>query len=212
MDSGEATEHQIRHILEQVRTALPGVIEAYDWKTRKATVKPTVKEVYADGKALSLPLIPNVPVVWPHGENCSLEMPLKRGSGVLLLFAARSLDDWLEGQGEEREPDDPRMHHLSDAIAVPGLYPWGVKSIAGPEGYDGKDVVLSYQQPMAAQRMEFRLSDDGTVSFRNEAGSFSMSPEGDAVWTVKSMTLTAEQVTWNVPTIAFNTGSFDIQE
>jgi len=210
MDTGEATEHMIRHALEHVRTALPGRIESYDWKSRKASVQPTVKEVYSDGQKLSLPLIPNVPVVWPHGERCSLEMPLKRGSGVLLIFSARSLDGWLEGKGEARDPEDPRMHHLSDAFAVPGLYPWAVDSLAGAEGYDGKDVVLSYDTPQAEQRMEFRLADDGTVSFRNDQGQFSLSPEGDVVWTVKSITVNAEQVTWNVPTIAFNTTSFDV--
>lgn len=41
---------------------------------------------------------------------------------MLLVFADRSIDAWLD-QGGEASPLDERRHHLKDAVAIPGLHP-----------------------------------------------------------------------------------------
>jgi hypothetical protein len=40
----------------------------------------------------------------------------------MLVFSQRSIDRWLD-VGGEIDPADPRKHHLTDAIAYPGVYP-----------------------------------------------------------------------------------------
>jgi hypothetical protein len=114
--------------LREVNTALPGRIESYNANTGKAEVQPLLKERYADGDVITLPRIPNVPLVFPRTQAASISMPVAAGDGVLLLFCQRSLDKWLS-TGGIKEPDDIRMHSLSDCIAIPGLVPF---STGGP--------------------------------------------------------------------------------
>jgi hypothetical protein len=109
--------------LREVNTALPGRIESYNANTGKAEVQPLLKERYADGDVITLPRIPNVPLVFPRTQAASISMPVAAGDGVLLLFCQRSLDKWLS-LGGIKEPDDIRMHSLSDCIAIPGLVPF----------------------------------------------------------------------------------------
>lgn len=124
-----AIEQAIKVRFNNVHTALPGQIEKYDYSTQKADVKPLIKKKYVDGTIESLPVIANVPVVWPGGTNSSLTFPLKRGDGVLLIFAERAIGDWL-AEGGDAEPEDPRKFDLTDAIAIPGLYPFNRTSQA----------------------------------------------------------------------------------
>jgi hypothetical protein len=109
--------------LRQVNTAMPGRITKYDSETRKAEVEPLIQEKYADGTLLSLPKITNVPVVMPATSGAGFILPIGNGDPVLLLFSQRSLDRWLTSGGVQ-ESADTRMHHLSDAIAIPGLFPF----------------------------------------------------------------------------------------
>jgi hypothetical protein len=51
-------------------------------------------------------------------------MPLTRGDYVLLVFCERSIDAWLSIGGIV-DPDDYRKFDLSDAVAIPGLFPFG---------------------------------------------------------------------------------------
>ena len=125
--------------LEGIHTSLPGRIESYDYKTQKASVKPLVKRVYRDGRTESLPVIDAVPVVFPRSGGASLTFPVKRGDGVLLVFAERALENWLTSGGEQ-EPGDPRRFDLTDAIAVPGLIPF----TEGSKAQNNSDVLLTY--------------------------------------------------------------------
>lgn len=117
--------HEVRTIIDdrlrRVNTALPGEVQAYDATTREAEVKPLVKEKYADDRTLDLPVIPHVPVVMPASASAGLSLPIGVGDIVLLLFAQRSLDNWAQ-LGGTVEAGDIRMHSLSDAIAVAGLF------------------------------------------------------------------------------------------
>lgn len=113
--------------LEGLRICLPGQIESYDPKTRKANIKPMLKRVYADGEIQSLPVLTAVPIVWPAGGGGALSFPLTRGDGVLLVFSERNMENYLES-GVESTPLDGRKFDMSDAIAIPGLYSFKTKS------------------------------------------------------------------------------------
>jgi hypothetical protein len=115
----------VEDALRRVNTALPGKIDSYDPSSGKASVQPLLREKYADGQVLDLPIIPNVPLVFPRTAAASITLPVARGDGVLLLFCQRSMDTWLSSGGIAN-PDDIRMHSLSDAIAIPGLVPFSI--------------------------------------------------------------------------------------
>jgi hypothetical protein len=118
-----------------------------------AEVQPLIQEKYADGQILSRPRIPNVPVVMPSTASAGLTLPIGIGDPVMLLFSQRSMDRWL-AQGGEQEASDIRMHALSDAIAVPGLFAFNVSHS------DGSGVVLKNGNIL------IRL-DSGTVAVGN---------------------------------------------
>ena len=71
-----------------------------------------------------MPVIPCVPVVFPAAGGFSVTFPVNVGDTVLLVFASQSLDNWLFSDGHDTDPDDPRRHGLTDAIALPGLRPF----------------------------------------------------------------------------------------
>jgi len=113
--------------LRDVHVALPGRIESYDASEQKADVKPMVGELLPTraGREIeeSLPVIPNVPLVFPRGGGFYLTLPMRPGDFVLLVVNERSIDTWISGDGDEKSPDDFRTHNLSDAVALAGLYP-----------------------------------------------------------------------------------------
>ena len=115
--------------LSELNTCLPGRIEKYDYKTQKADIKPLIKKKYKSGTVEPLPVIVNVPVIFPRTADTMIHFPLNRGDGVIIMFAQRSIDTWLS-KGGDSEPGDPRKMDLSDAIAIPGLYDFKAPTLA----------------------------------------------------------------------------------
>lgn len=140
----EVIANHVRMVLESARTSLPGRVESYDPSTQTADVKPMVRDVLvdADGNRLveSLPVVPNVPVAWPRGGGFFLTMPVQKGDFVLLVACDRCIDQW-RAKGAEADPGDLRHHDLSDAVAIPGLYPdtQAISEASGTELVLGKD-------------------------------------------------------------------------
>jgi len=71
----------------------------------------------------TLPVIPMVPVGYMQGGGFFVSMPLAAGDFVLLVFAERSLDQWLQTarKGSQRaiNPGDMGTHSLEGAVALP---------------------------------------------------------------------------------------------
>lgn len=107
-----------------IHVALPGIVQKYDAKKQVADVQPALKKRYADDTVTNLPLISNVPVIMPRNKDAYFHIPLKKDDYVLLIFCERSLDNFIQ-KGGIVDPEDFRKHHLSDAIAIPGLWPSG---------------------------------------------------------------------------------------
>jgi hypothetical protein len=158
---GDAIAALVDSRLAGVHVALPGQIEKYDRATHKAEVKPLLKKRYTDGTSAELPVIVNVPVVWPRTSEFELSAPLARGDGVLLVFAERSLDAWL-AKGGVIAPPDGRKFDLSDAIAIPGLYSFKADALTG----DDDGFSLRYKDASIV------IGDDGTVDIND--GNFTV--------------------------------------
>lgn len=116
-----------------VHTALPARVESYDAVSQKINAKPLVRSLTptADGGEIneSVPIITDVPVVFPRAGGFFISLPVQEGDHVLLIFNERSVDKFIAGDGSEVDPIDPRDHDLSDAVALVGFYPFS-KSLA----------------------------------------------------------------------------------
>ena len=132
----------VESVMSELHVCLPGRVERYDHAEQRAEVKPLLRRNYRDGEESDMPVIADVPVIWPRAGGASLTMPVQAGDGVLLVFADRSIDRWL-AQGGEVTPNDRRKHDLSDCVAIPGLVPFAsFGDVEPPENND--DTVLQY--------------------------------------------------------------------
>jgi hypothetical protein len=113
--------------LGQVCTGMPARVESYDPTTQRCSVQPLVQRVYDDASGNRVaerhPVVSDVPVCFPGAGSWRLTFPIASGDTVWLMFSQASLDLWLQ-RGGEVDPEDPRRHHLSDAVAYPGLRPF----------------------------------------------------------------------------------------
>ena len=105
-------------------TALPGIVQSFDPAAMTVSVQPAVAGRISDeaGKAASvdLPILPDVPVVFPGGGGFALTFPVAAGDECLVVFASRCIDAWWQSGGVG-EPMEPRMHDLSDGFALVGV-------------------------------------------------------------------------------------------
>ncbi len=118
-DFTETVRNIVNSRLSTVYTALPAVVESF--KNGKATVKPAVSIAGSD----KLPVLGDVPVMFPSSKTAGIVFEVSKGDPVLLVFATSSLDEWLQSNGTDTDTDDPRRFDLTDAIAIPGLFPFG---------------------------------------------------------------------------------------
>jgi hypothetical protein len=104
-------------------TALPGAIVSFDADSVNATVQPGVAGtvIGQDGKesVVSLPVLTDVPVVFPRGGGCTLTFPVAAGDECMIVFACRAIDAWAQSGGVQR-PSEARRHDLSDAFVILG--------------------------------------------------------------------------------------------
>lgn len=154
-----ALREAINGRIEGLHTALPAQIESYDHATQKASVLPLIRRVNKAGEELDLPVITDVPVVFPGGGGAALTFPIEAGDTVLLVFSERSLDNWLQ-TGGVANPAKTGYMRLSDAIAIPGLKPFNGTFTAD----NATDVLLSHGAA------KLRLTGAGTVALGAAGG------------------------------------------
>ena len=128
----EFIKQTINARVAELHTSMPGIVVSYDRAKRKADVQPCLQRKFADGAKENLPILRNVPVIFPQSKKCSIVWDLEKDDHVLLVFNERSIDNFVT-RGGIVDPDDTRKHSLSDAVAYPGFWPDGnaVESLAG---------------------------------------------------------------------------------
>lgn len=133
-------------ISSNLRVAMPGTIENYDFKSCKASIKIDMQELYRNDTSVDYPVICNVPIIFPRCGGAEISMPVKRGDTCLVIFMDRDIDNWLLGASGTK-PETKRIHHLNDAVAIMGLSPFNKPGSAKNAtdmmiSYDGSRVVL----------------------------------------------------------------------
>ena len=124
-DQQQATVVAMEGALAGVWTALPGIIRSFDDDAITATVQPAIQGIVqmpgGNYTPVNLPLLLDVPVVFPRGGGGVLTFPLAAGDECLVVFSSRCIDAWWQSGGVQI-PMEMRMHDLSDGFALPGPY------------------------------------------------------------------------------------------
>ena len=113
----DAVLAHIHATLVNLHTTLPGNVTAYNSATHTCSAQPGIKRIFVKDGARALPVCLDVPVVFPGG---ALTFDITPGDGCLLFFAERCIDRWFSDGGVQ-EPDEFRMHDLSDGFALVGI-------------------------------------------------------------------------------------------
>lgn len=148
----DAIKAAVDYRLNNLHTAMPAAIISYDYTTQKATVQPLLNKVWASGSnstpangndanklSTPMPVLENVPVIFPRASSGGLTFPVVEGDTCLLVFVERSMDLWLTVGGQVN-PDDNRKFDLSDAVAIMGLFPFSESSTAD----NNEDAILTF--------------------------------------------------------------------
>lgn len=110
-------------IFSMLRVSMPGIIESFDPVACTCSIQPALKGRVADAlgnmKSAPLPVLVDVPVIFPRGGGCTITFPVKAGDECLVIFSDRCIDFWWQNGGVQ-EPVDQRQHDLSDAFAIVG--------------------------------------------------------------------------------------------
>lgn len=155
-------EHFLQKALEnrltELHVALPGkVVNVLE--PGKVSVQPLLKRKLKSGQLIDLPVITNVPIKYMRFGSAQLTMPVKPNQTGSLLFIERSMDNWLVAGGSVN-PDDQRKHDLSDAVFIPGLYPFNDPPIV----IEGK-INLTF-----GTNGRLTIGEDGKVAIGNASG------------------------------------------
>ena len=135
-DWAEIVQAAIASALFDTHTAMPGQVVAVhtdaSGRGQLADVRPCLRNALAmadDAEGFApfveedLPIIPRVPIAFPQGGGFAITWPLAAGDFVLLVFAERSIDQWLATASKSRQvaisTGDLGTHTLDGAVALP---------------------------------------------------------------------------------------------
>jgi hypothetical protein len=169
MDKGSGSQYTLHDaISESIRkrmldlwTSIPGEVVAYNGENGTVDVEIGVKRMYADGTSTPYPTLKDVPIVWPRTSTRGFSFEMEPGDGVLLLFQMRSIDQWKR-LGKGHPPKDARLFDISDAVAIPGLFPSTKKFTPKPTGDEirGKNVKITGTESVSVLSPKINLSKD----------------------------------------------------
>lgn len=117
-----AREKMKNDVFFNMRCCIPCIVQSYDADNGTVECQPAVRERIINQNEeieyLNLPLLTNVPVVFPSNSKYSVTFPLAKGDECLVLFSDLSIDNFWE-KGNVQNPIEDRRHDLSDGIAIP---------------------------------------------------------------------------------------------
>lgn len=173
-------------------TALPCIVVSFNAAVMTCVLRPAIKIKRTDQKGvdtwLEIPVLVDVPVVFPSAGGYSLTFPVKAGDEALAVFSSRCIDTWWDTSAVSVQAD-LRMHDLSDAFAI-----------IGPRS---RPRALS--PAVVTSGVELR-KDDGTAYVRiSDNGDVAVVTPADVVVTASDATVTASgQINLTAPLVQIN--------
>lgn len=115
----EEIENTARAAVNEIHTAMPGIIASVDAEKCTVTVKPQGKYPISEDIELDYPMLAEVPLVFPFCQQAGAGMafPVKKGDSCLIIVSEVELDEWRDGA----EAEGSLRFDLANAVAIPGL-------------------------------------------------------------------------------------------
>lgn len=188
--------------LKELHTSMPGIVESFDAENQLATIQPAIRRIFVtrdgDKEILvpsDLPILINVPVIFPRGGGFSLTFPVSKGDECLLVFCERSIDNWHE-TGKVKSPGAKRFHSLSDATAFVGI-----SSIPNKvPNYDDTNVQLKKDDGT----VYITVKEDSSLDIHADS-NINVSTDADIIATCENANITANtKIDLTAPTINLN--------
>lgn len=126
-DEVQSIRLALRTWTKRLWTAMPGVVQSYDPRTRRAVVQPATSVLYTDGTAMARSLVVDVPVMWPGTPRRLYHDVLEMGDPVMLVWSQRDIDNFKQSVGVAA-PATSRVMSQEDAVAIP----WGAHDAVDP--------------------------------------------------------------------------------
>ena len=118
---------------QNIRTAVPGIVRAYDASTMRARVQPALRAIVAqpDGtdEAMDRASIMDVPVTWQGAGGFVAHFPMAAGDTVWLMFSERGISEFKRTL-TMADPPAMVMFQARDAVALP----WRTEAITPVDG------------------------------------------------------------------------------
>lgn len=172
-------EYQMRNIF----TAIPAkVMMVENAGEQRVSVKPLVNAVFPDwDDSEEFPTILSVPLMYPSSSSSAVVFPVHAGDTVLLVFAQSCMDVFKGGDGSAQPPSDYRRFDKRDAVAIPGLFPFGsainqVSKHTLPHSTD--DLVVFHNLGTSAE-CELRMKQSGKIEVNGSAVDISSTTSVD---------------------------------
>lgn len=130
--------------LENIETALPGVIEAVNGDGT-VDCKPCIRKVAPNGVFdVVNPTLPKIPLMKLGGANAEFTFPSKKGDQVLLVAISRDSELWKKDFKDDNIPESSSGLTLNDFIAIPFVASkWGEGGKAKITVTDDGDIVMT---------------------------------------------------------------------
>ena len=148
-------ENLINEAMFRTRCCIPCIIQSYNSENNTVECQPAVREriINEDGtiQYVQLPLLINVPVVFPGSANFDIKFPLSKNDECLVFFSDLSIDNFWQ-KGSVQNPVEVRRHDLSDGMAIPCM--------------------ISMPKREEATKASIEVDDKGNLTFNCKSGSF----------------------------------------
>ena len=148
-------ENLINEAMFRTRCCIPCIIQSYNSANNTVECQPAVREriINEDGtiQYVQLPLLINVPVVFPGSANFDIKFPLSKNDECLVFFSDLSIDNFWQ-KGSVQNPVEVRRHDLSDGMAIPCM--------------------MSVPRRNVTPKASIVVDGNGEITFKCKAGSF----------------------------------------
>ncbi len=152
--------------MSEMNYCLPARIEnVQNLKEGRVDVKPLYIPRYIDNTYSELPVIKNVPIVFPSSNKSGTVFPVGQGDTVLLIFAQCNIDNFKGGSVEPYSTVFDRKFDINDAVALVGFSPFNINPInteKHEKDYELGDVSL-FNNLGKDNENKINVKKDGTV-------------------------------------------------